>query len=334
MDRLQPFHLASLNRNLINDTLFRSAMDFVSAPIIIFASDGAILWSNREFTITSGYSFSELVRRNIAAICERVGASAALLPHWPQRSPLALSDRSSARVAVRRADGSIFTADARVRAMESDSLAPCFVCVLQQATHAVQSLDQEIERTRTDPLTGAYSRTFLLESLRQAIQASGDNGHIVAALFVDLDGFKGVNDRHGHSVGDDLLRAVTSRLQSGVRASDVVGRYGGDEFVVVLPALAARQLATDIGRKLLEQLAQPFSLGWGTVRIGASVGVAFFPDHGNDVRTILMRADEAMYRGKRGGGGTVTIAENRCSLVSRGTVRFKPMQVAGLGGHP
>ncbi len=312
--------------------LYRNAMHSVGVPILIFDGYGTIIWCNREFTIGTGYQCTDLVHKNISELIEFGSASPAALQGAPGRSPLALPDGPAAPATVRRADRSTFTAQAVVRAMESDDATPFFVCVLHDATTSERSLQWERERSRTDELTGAYCRSFLVESLRQAIAATRDTGLVVAVLFIDLDGFKEVNDVHGHGAGDDLLRAVTARLRSGTRASDMVGRYGGDEFVVMLPALASRQLAYDLGRHLVNQLAQPFSLGRVTLRIGASIGVAFFPDHGNDVRTIMMRADEAMYRGKRGGGGTVAIAQSLCSLVSR-RARSTPVQIACFGAQ-
>lgn len=317
MKRLLPFHLAPLACNLMNAAFYQEALHSVAAPIVIFDDNGMIIWCNLEFTLYTAYEFSDLQYNNIAAILEVDGATATPVQRIAARSKLVSPDERRVRLIVRRADRSAGVAEADVRAMQSDGLASFFVCVLHDATATERALQRERERSSADPLTGVFCKAALVKLLHDAIEATRGSGQVLALLFIDLDGFKEVNDQHGHSVGDDVLRAVASRLQSAVRASDIVGRYGGDEFVIVLPALAGRQQAYEVSEKLLEQLAQPFSLGRVTARIGASVGVAFFPDHGNDVRSIMTRADEAMYRGKRGGGGTVAIARNLCSLVSR-----------------
>ena len=329
MDRLLPFHLAPLSYNLLTEALYREALHSVAAPIVIFDDSGLIIWCNREFTIYTAYTLAELLHSNIAAIVAVDGPAGT--PTQRIAAPSKLPDEKSVRLIVQRADRSTCVAEARVRAIESDGLGSVLVCVLHDATASERALQRERERSSADPLTGVFGKAALVQLLDDAIEATRGSGQFLALLFIDLDGFKEVNDQHGHSVGDDVLRAVASRLQSAVRASDIVGRYGGDEFVIVLPALAGRQQAYEVSEKLREQLAQPFSLGRVTARIGASIGVAFFPDHGNDVRSIMIRADEAMYRGKRGGGDTVAIAKNLCSLVSRAP-RCRTTPAVGLAG--
>jgi diguanylate cyclase (GGDEF)-like protein len=121
----------------------------------------------------------------------------------------------------------------------------------------------------------------------------------LATLFIDLDGFKAVNDAHGHAHGDRLLRAVAGRLRDSVRGEDTVARVGGDEFVLVLPSVRRRDGAARVVRKLIERLAQPFVLEGRELRIGASVGIALYPQDGEDEETLLRSADAAMYRAKQ-----------------------------------
>ena len=127
----------------------------------------------------------------------------------------------------------------------------------------------------------------------------------VAVLFVDLDGFKRVNDTLGHATGDALLRAVAGRLRGSVRHEDLVARLAGDEFVLAFPDMPAEQVER-VARKLLGALAAPFSVGEHTAQVGASIGVSLYPDDGRDIDTLLKRADDAMYRVKRGGKNSYT----------------------------
>ena len=118
---------------------------------------------------------------------------------------------------------------------------------------------------------------------------------------MDLDGFKPVNDQHGHDVGDELLVAVTRRLQGHVRQSDVVARLGGDEFVVMAGHMSSTQQAHELGLKLLDAFRLPFSLGSIQVHVGLTVGYAIAPDDSSDAAGLLKLADAAMYSGKQSG---------------------------------
>ena len=123
----------------------------------------------------------------------------------------------------------------------------------------------------------------------------------MAVLFVDLDGFKSVNDTYGHDAGDAVLREVAGRLGRVVRDTDTVARAGGDEFVLVLADLQARENASGVAAKTIESLAQPINVNDRQVLVGASVGIALFPADGSDVDGLIKAADTAMYEVKRAG---------------------------------
>jgi diguanylate cyclase (GGDEF)-like protein/PAS domain S-box-containing protein len=154
-----------------------------------------------------------------------------------------------------------------------------------------------------DALTGLPNRIALRERMYLALAQARRNDTGLAALFLDLDGFKAVNDGYGHALGDRLLRAVAGRLRDGVRGEDTVARVGGDEFVLVLSSVRRREGAARVVKKLLERLAQPFLLDGRALRVGASVGVALFPQDGDDEDTLLRSADAAMYKAKQRRGG-------------------------------
>ena len=127
-------------------------------------------------------------------------------------------------------------------------------------------------------------------------------------MFVDLDGFKPVNDEFGHSVGDAVLRQVGKRIRAQVRSDDTVARLGGDEFTVLIAGLISAEGAERIAEKVVVTLSQPFRIRDRTVTIGASVGVALFPDHGGDGEKLLAAADAAMYVAKEAGRGRYAFA--------------------------
>ena len=158
--------------------------------------------------------------------------------------------------------------------------------------------------TRRDPLTGVANRIELFEALKEMLV--GDR--LVTLLYVDLDGFKQVNDAYGHTIGDDVLRAAAARLCGAVRSSDTVARMGGDEFVIVSDGLNGPSDALELGRRICDAIARPFSVDTRNVQIGASVGTA--SAHGGDIDALLTAADEALYRAKRTSRGTVELGES------------------------
>jgi diguanylate cyclase (GGDEF)-like protein/PAS domain S-box-containing protein len=157
-----------------------------------------------------------------------------------------------------------------------------------------------------DPLTGLANRASFLPAFDQAVERARRRGGRLAALFIDLDGFKQVNDAHGHAAGDRFLVEVARRLREGVRASDLVARLGGDEFFAVLEDLLEPVLAEGVARKLLAELVRPVDLGAVQAQASASVGIAIFPDHGDDAATLMRHADAAMYEAKQSGKNTFT----------------------------
>ena len=148
-----------------------------------------------------------------------------------------------------------------------------------------------------DALTGLPNRSLLVQRTKRTIEASRGAGR-TGLLLLDLDHFKEVNDTLGHHVGDLLLQMVAERLRSAVRPGDTVSRLGGDEFAVLCPDLSGAQAAEDVALRLAKALAAPFALEQLTLHIEASVGIALYPDHAEDVDQLIQRADVALYQAK------------------------------------
>ncbi len=168
---------------------------------------------------------------------------------------------------------------------------------------AIKQHQEQAERAAShDALTGLPNRMLLLDRLQQAIALSQRHRTVLAVCFIDLDGFKAINDRHGHAAGDRLLQTVAARLAAGVRANDTVARLGGDEFVLLLTELHERAECELVLSRIREDVHAPVDLGAGrTGRVSASIGVAFCPHDGSDADRLLTIADEAMYRAKQAG---------------------------------
>jgi diguanylate cyclase (GGDEF)-like protein len=152
-----------------------------------------------------------------------------------------------------------------------------------------------------DQLTGLPLMRLATDRLEMALHAARRAHDKVAVMFIDLDGFKAVNDRQGHEAGNQVLREIGARLQHAVRSQDTVARIGGDEFVVVLGQLKDAETAAPIARKLLADIALPIPMAGGTAQVGASIGIALYPEHGETAADLLREADRAMYAVKHSG---------------------------------
>jgi diguanylate cyclase (GGDEF)-like protein/PAS domain S-box-containing protein len=152
-----------------------------------------------------------------------------------------------------------------------------------------------------DALTSLPNRTLLQDRIQQTLLHNSRNKHQAAVLFIDLDKFKVINDTLGHDVGDSLLQEAAARLLSDVRSEDTVARQGGDEFIILLSTINHPQDAAFIAQKLLNSLTRPFVINGQELHISASIGIAIYPDDGNDIGLLLKNSDIAMYHAKESG---------------------------------
>ena len=182
----------------------------------------------------------------------------------------------------------------------SDSAA--FVLAIGHDVTDSRARESELaKRALTDALTGLPNRTLLADRIGQALLLAERQSRSTALIVFDLDGFKSVNDAHGHAAGDALLREVSERTRAELRESDTVARLGGDEFAVLLPPPGDVVSALATARKINEALGRPFAIDRSDIRIRASLGVALFPQHGRDAEALLDKADAAMYAAKSTG---------------------------------
>lgn len=177
-----------------------------------------------------------------------------------------------------------------------------------------KALAQISHMAATDPLTGLANRRLTLKHLDSLIATSARHKDHGAVLLIDLDGFKPINDSHGHEAGDAMLIGIADRLRSAVRAGDTVGRLGGDEFVVLLSRLDAdARIASDhalrIAEKLVCLIGKPVDFNGKTLHIGASIGIRLLGTQKLDTETAMREADRAMYQAKQTGKGCVAFPE-------------------------
>lgn len=177
-----------------------------------------------------------------------------------------------------------------------------------------EALDQLNHLAYVDPLTQLANRRLFSKHLEKAVAGSVRHKDYGAVLLIDLDGFKLINDRHGHEAGDAVLVEIAERLRAIVRAEDIVGRLGGDEFVVLIHRLGAdecvaREQVLRIAEKLINSVDTPFDFNGKTLHFGASIGIRLLGFEEPDTETALRESDIAMYRAKQAGGGRATIFE-------------------------
>jgi len=186
---------------------------------------------------------------------------------------------------------------------------------LETLNQRLRDKERELEHlVRHDPLTGLANRLFLSDRIEHAITRARRNKTGVALLVIDLDGFKAVNDRHGHAAGDELLVQIADRLRECVRETDTVARLGGDEFVVMLENVRPAEDTLGVVEKLVARIRQPVRLAGGSVEVSASIGIACCPLHAGGAEALLELADAAMYAAKATGRNCWSMApENRAA---------------------
>lgn len=189
---------------------------------------------------------------------------------------------------------------------------------LEDLTHSRTAFEH---LSRHDPLTGLPNRRVFFDRLERALINSQSSGKHLAVLFVDLDHFKSINDRYGHSLGDHVLKAVANLLRSATCENDSVARLGGDEFVIFFEAVEDAQHIVTILEKLHNRFQLPLFIDGHEVRVNASMGVSMFPRDGNDIEALVQHADHAMYAAKKSGRNTYSFdlsdaGGNRCESPS------------------
>ena len=181
---------------------------------------------------------------------------------------------------------------------------------LQDANTALKRSEEQLQKLAFyDVLTQLPNRALLNDRLRMALAAAERQQDLIALMYLDLDGFKEVNDTLGHAAGDGLLIEIGERIGRCIRGSDTLGRTGGDEFTVLLAHAGSIEDVTAIAQRIIEAVALPIEVGGQPVRVGTSIGISFYPRDGQDAETLQIKADLAMYKAKRAGRGQYRVFE-------------------------
>lgn len=314
---------ARAERALRNDwAFFQSLLDAMPDPTVVIDRGGRVRWFNAATRIC--LAIEEPVIAHLLRLSRDAEALGSLGSDDQPLPPSALiarvgehldATREPLDLLLRHTDGDGNTAYTELHAGALlGSTQDALGCILRfqdvtQRECERRQLHDDLHKVgrlaRSDALTGLANRRRFDERLREALYAAAQTCRPLALLFIDLDGFKAINDSLGHTAGDRLLQAIGDRLRDTVRGSDTVARLGGDEFAVVLADIHRDAVVAGLCERLLRAISKPVRLGEREASVGASIGVSLFPDHGNSTASLIQAADHAMYQVKKSGKNAV-----------------------------
>lgn len=284
--------------------LYKRALGAASNGVIIAHNGGPdhpTEYVNPAFERITGYAADEIIGRD-----PRFMAASGLDADERNRMRQALHEQRSVHVVLRnlRKNGELFWNDLNITPVHDDNgQVTHFVGILVDVTASKQRADRLEHEVNQDSLTGLANRTLLWDRLDHALHLAQRHQTLVAAVLIDLDNFKTINDTFGHDAGDAVLKVVARRLQATVRDSDTVARLSGDEFVMVLVDQPSLRYTLRMVERVRRALTMPVAFGGSEIPVGASLGVAAFPHDGRTSADLVRAADMAMYRAKNNGGG-------------------------------
>lgn len=286
-------------REAIKRQLAANVFTYAREGILITDAYGDILDVNDTFTDITGYRRDEVLGRNPRILKSDRQQAGFFIAMWQS---LLSEGYWSGEIWNRRKNGEVFAEILTISSVkDSNGKLTNFVGLFSDIT-PMKNYQRQLEYiAHYDALTNLPNRVLLADRLQQAIGQSKRSLKSLAVVYVDLDGFKAVNDNHGHEIGDELLIVVSKRMKDALRESDTLSRIGGDEFVAILVDLLDSDECRPILRRLLQAASQPVRIDGKLLQVSASVGVTFFPEDSVDADQLVRHADQAMYVAKQNG---------------------------------
>ncbi len=280
--------------------LATTVFSYAREGIIIADPSGKVIRLNEAFTRITGYGVNELQGQSLRSHRAVLQLSAF---YAAMKEALRWQGHWSGEVRSYHRDGTELALQLSVSAVYGNTgEIRHYVALVSDITHLKKRQQQLERKAHYDALTQLPNRLLLAERMRQAIESARTHRHRFAVAFIDIDGFKAVNDNYGHDVGDRVLQILAQRIKATIREDDTLGRLGGDEFVAGLVGLQEPHDCEPVLERMLQAASAPISIGSNTVQLSASIGVAFFPEHGQETETLIRKADQAMYLSKKSGG--------------------------------
>lgn len=286
------------NMSLVS-LLMGKVFENAAEGVIITDPNGVILNVNHAFTEFTGYSAEEAIGQTPTLLRSGRQSDAFYRHMW-----LTLQNEGQweGEIWNRRKDGKHYLEWLTISGVRDENgTITHYVAVFSDITTEKENEERLYHLAHYDLLTDLPNRMLFYDRLRQGLLRARRNKRQVAIMFLDLDGFKQVNDELGHHAGDELLRQVARRLSGVLRASDTVARFGGDEFTISVPDIAPDDDVSRVAQKIIEAVAKPYYLGSNRAQVTTSVGISLFPQHGDDPDSLITHADMAMYETKKAG---------------------------------
>lgn len=286
------------NRNLVS-RLMSKVFQNASEGVVITSPDNTIISINSAFTDVTGYTEEEAIGQTPRLLQSGKQDKAFYERMWRE---LDLYDQWQGEIWNRKKSGEEYLEWLSIAAVrdEHGNLSH-YVAIFSDITAEKDSEERLEYLAHYDQLTRLPNRILFNDRLQQALAQARRSREQVAIMFLDLDGFKAVNDSLGHNAGDLLLYKVANRLEKCLRQTDTVARFGGDEFTIVLPAIGDETDAIRIAEKIGEEVARPYDLDGHEASITTSIGISLYPDDGDKPQQLIEFADNAMYHAKRHG---------------------------------
>lgn len=280
--------------------------------LMITDPEAVILQINPAFTRITGYSETEALGRSASLLQSGVQGSDFFSRLW---SDLNRYGSWQGEFWNRHRNGQLYRQFLSITSVRNEKGETTnYIGVFRDVTREFKEQEQVRHQAQHDYLTGLPNRSLLVERLEQALRQAERKGRNLALLFLDLNRFKPINDQYGHLAGDEILQVLGQRLRDGMRASDTVARFGGDEFVVLAPEVENEQGVLTLAAKLREIVDQSIQWNDHVLQVRASIGIALYPDHGTTKDALLAAADTAMYAAKQQGEGSVVVFSTQLSL--------------------
>ena len=301
-----------LDRRRLQMELFSALSEFRTmleiSPLAIGLLKGSEFdWVNPAMSKLTGRPMGELEGLDISSLFDDAEEFRTFFERM--RRALAAGESYSAEISLTRQDKTVVWISISAKALDAEDLSDGFILIGEDITEKRSDRERINFLAYHDVLTGLPNRMLMVDRLQQALATAARNRKKVAVFFLDLDRFKEVNDTLGHEVGDLLIKQVGDRIRQCVRESDTVARFGGDEFLIVLPNILEIEDVEVVATKVREALAKPFQLGDHVVSVSGSIGVSLYRDHGEDIDDLMKHADIAMYRAKQRGGNNYVFYE-------------------------
>ncbi len=280
--------------------LMQAAMSNASNGMFIARCDGVIEWLNEALSRFSGYTVEEISGADPKLFSSGQHDASFWSEMW---TTILKGGHWRGDIINRNKSGELYTVTQSISPLFNNKGELTHFLAVQQDISEKKRLEEEIHYLAYhDPLTHLPNRMLFRDRVQQAIAQAQRNQSKLAVMFIDLDGFKAVNDMHGHSSGDSLLEQVAERMRLCVRSGDTVARLGGDEFTVLLRDVKDMESIERVAQKLLDLATQPYDLGCvQPTSVSFSVGISSYPEDGDNFDALLSHADQAMYEAKQGG---------------------------------